>query len=311
MQKKTMKPSQIRNRQICNQGLPFFTFILLACFCLPGTASAQTSSAQTSSAQSSNKRGEGNLNPALPKDITPEQIIQKFAAREKEFAQARENYTFRQYVTVETLDGDTPDGEYKQIVDVTFDDRNRRKESVVFSPQSTLTRVSMDPEDFDDIQHRYPFVLTTDEIPLYQIVYAGQQRIDEVDTYVFDIAPKNLEKGKRYFQGRIWVDNRDFQIVKSQGRPAFAKEKKYEGHAFPAFTTYREQIDGKYWFPTYSRADEVLHFPGGKNSFPNDVHIRITVKYQDYKRFASRSKIIYAGEEIKNEPPPQQQPPKK
>ena len=164
----------------------------------------------------------------------------------------------------------------------------------------------MDQEDFEDIQHRYPFVLTTDELPLYQIVYAGQQKIDEVETYVFDVAPKTVEKGKRYFQGRIWVDNRDYQIVKSHGKPAYMKEKKLEGHLFPAFTTYREQIDGKYWFPTYSRADEVLHFPGGKQSFGSDVHIRITVKTQDYKKFASRSKIIYGGEELPKEQPPQQ-----
>ncbi|MCU1286504.1 MAG: hypothetical protein JWO13_2854 [Acidobacteriales bacterium] len=251
-------------------------------------------------------RGESQINTTPPVGTTPEEIIQKFASKEKEFALARENYTFRQYVKIETLDGDTPNGEYQQVVDVTFDDRNRRRENVVFSPQPSLVGVSMDPEDFEDIQHRYPFVLTIDEIPLYQILYVGQQKIDEVETYVFDIAPKNLEKGKRYFQGRIWVDNRDFQIVKSQGKPAYAKEKKYEGHAFPSFTTYREQIDGKYWFPTYSHSDEVLHFPASRgNPMANDVHIRITVKYQDYKRFAAKSKIIYAGEEIK----PDQQPP--
>ncbi|MCU1305939.1 MAG: hypothetical protein JWN45_634 [Acidobacteriaceae bacterium] len=264
------------------------------------------------SAQESQDRGESNLNTAQPNGTTPEQIIQKFAAREKEFAQAREDYTYRQYVKVETLDGDTPDGEYQQIVDVTFDDKNRRHEQVVFSPQSSLARVSMDQEDFEDIQHRYPFVLTSDELPLYQIVYAGQQKIDEVDTYVFDVAPKNVEKGKRYFQGRIWVDNRDFQIVKSHGKPAYMKEKKLEGHLFPAFTTYREQIDGKYWFPTYSRADEVLHFPPSRgNPIANDVHIRITVKYQDYKRFASRTKIIYGSEVPDNQQPPPQQQPKK
>jgi hypothetical protein len=258
------------------------------------------------SAQESQDRGESNLNTAPPNGITPEQIIQKFAAREKEFAQARENYTYRQHVKVETLDGNTPNGEYQQIVDVTFDDKNKRHENVVFSPQPTLVGVTMDQEDFEDIQHRYPFVLTTDELPLYQIVYSGQQKIDEVETYVFDVAPKTLEKGKRYFQGRIWVDNRDYQIVKSNGKPAFMKEKKLEGHLFPAFTTYREQIDGKYWFPTYSRADEVLHFPGGKQSFGSDVHIRITVKTQDYKKFASRSKIIYGGEELPKDQPPQQ-----
>src|SRR5437879_4519473 len=168
------------------------------------------------SAQESQDRGESNLNTAPPNGITPEEIIKKFAAREKEFAQAREEYTFRQFVKVQTLDGDTPDGEYQQIVDVTFDDKNKRHESVVFSPQSTLTRVSMTREDFEDIQHRYPFVLTTDELSQYQIIYAGQQKIDEVETYVFDIAPKTIAKGQRYFQGRIWLDNCAFRIVKSQ-----------------------------------------------------------------------------------------------
>jgi hypothetical protein len=266
------------------------------------------------SAQESQDRGESNLNTAQPNGITPEEIIQKFAAREKAFAQAREDYTFRQFVKVETLDGDTPDGEYQQIVDVTFDDKNRRKETVVFSPQSSLTKVEMTREDFEDIQHRYPFVLTSDDLPKYQILYAGQQKIDEVDTFVFDVAPKTMEKGERYFQGRIWVDNRDFQIVKSHGKPVGMQnvKRKEDEQLFPAFTTYREQVDGKYWFPTYSRADEVLHFPPNKrNPIAQEVHIRITVKYQDYKRFAARTKIIYGAEVPDNQQPPPQQPPKK
>jgi hypothetical protein len=291
---------QIMNKNFRNlEFWGLFVSVLLVMVLLPSLASAQESQ----------DRGESNLNTAQPQGITPEEIIRKFAAREKEFAQAREEYTFRQFVKVQTLDGDTPDGEYQQITDVTFDDKNRRHESVVFSPQSTLTKVTMTREDFDDIQHRYPFVLTTDELPLYQIIYTGQQKIDEVDTYVFDVAPKTIEKEKRYFQGRIWVDNHDFQIVKSQGKPVGLQKVKHkeDEQLFPAFTTYREQIDGKYWFPTYSRADETLHFPGGKNSLPQDVHIRIVVKYQDYKRFASRTKIIY-GSEVPNpqQPPPQQ-----
>jgi hypothetical protein len=266
-------------------------------------------------AQDAPERGESTLNTAKPNGITPEGIIQKFAAREKEFAQAREDYTFRQFVKVQTLEGDTPDGEYQQIVDVTFDDKNRRRESVVFSPQSSLTRVSMSREDFEDIQHRYPFVMTLDDLPKYQVVYAGQQKIDEVDTYVFDVAPKTMEKDQRYFQGRIWVDNRDFQIVKSHGKPVGLQKVKHkeDEQLFPAFTTYREQIDGKYWFPTYSRADETLHFPGNRNSMPQDVHIRIIVRYEDYKRYGARTRIIYGAEvpDPKQQPPATPQPPKK
>jgi hypothetical protein len=225
-----------------------------------------------------------------------DQLIQRFAAKEKEFKQARDNYTYRQDVKVQTVDGGTVDGEYHQVVDVTFDDKGHRQERVVFAPQSSLQRVSMTREDVEDIQHRLPFVLTSDEIPEYQILYAGQQQEDELHCYVFDVAPKTIEKNKRYFQGRIWVDDRDFQIVKTRGKtvPDIRTGKRGSGseNLFPAFTTWREQVDGKYWFPTYTKADDDLHFSGG------DVHIREIVKYTNYKRFGANVKITYEGQEL-------------
>src|SRR5207253_4372854 len=69
---------------------------------------------------------EGALTPDPPKGITPQEIIQKFAAKEKEFKQARDLYTFRQDVRVQTLDGDTVTGEYREVFDVTYD--NQRSE---------------------------------------------------------------------------------------------------------------------------------------------------------------------------------------
>jgi outer membrane lipoprotein-sorting protein len=239
---------------------------------------------------------EGQLNPAEPKGTSVDQIIQRFAAKEKEFKQARDNYTYRQDVKVQTVDGGTVDGEYHQVVDVTFDDKGRRQERVVFAPQSSLQRVSMTREDVDDIQHRLPFVLTSDEIPEYQILYAGQQQEDELHCFVFDVAPKSIERNKRYFQGRLWVDDRDFQIVKTRGKtvPDIRTGKRGSGgeNLFPAFTTWREQVDGKYWFPTYTKADDDLHFSGG------DVHIREIVKYTNYKRFGANVKITYEGQEL-------------
>jgi hypothetical protein len=248
--------------------------------------------------------GEGPLREAQPTGTTPEEIIKKFAAREKEFKQARDNYTYRQSVKVQTVDGDTVDGEYQMVTDILFDDRGRRIENVVFAPQPTLTRIQMTSEDIDDIQNRLPFVLTSDEIPQYSILYVGQQKEDDLDTYVFDIAPKQIEKNKRYFQGRIWVDNQDFQIVKTYGKNVPDIRKGSGENLFPKFTTYRQQIDGQYWFPTYTSVNDTLHFKAG------DVQIRQVVKYSNYKRFGSKSKIIYEGQELPSEQNKQQQPPK-
>ena len=234
---------------------------------------------------------EGPLDPASPKGITPDAVIQKFAVREKEFKEAREAYTYRQSYTVQTLDGGTVDGEFQQVIDILFDDKGHRVENVVFAPQNTLTPISMSREDFDDLEKRLPFVLTSDEIADYNITYVGQQREDELNTYVFDIAPRAMEKNRRYFEGRIWMDDRDFQIVKTFGKNV-PDYRKGQENLFPKFTTYREQIDGRYWFPTYTRADDTLHF---KN---NDVDIRMVVRYENYKRFGTKTRITYQGQEL-------------
>jgi outer membrane lipoprotein-sorting protein len=237
---------------------------------------------------------EGALDPAPPQGITTEEIIRRFAAKETEFQQARDQYTYRQDVTVKTPEDD---GEYHEIFDVLFNDQGKRLENVVYAPQSSLVRIQMSPEDLDDIRHRLPFVLTADELPEYQILYVGQQQEDELHCYVFDIAPKEIVGKKRYFQGRIWVDDRDFQIVKTFGKTVpDIRKKRGQENLFPKFTTWREQIDGKYWFPTYTKADDTLHFSGG------DVQIRELVKYSEYKRFGSNVKITYEGQELPKAP---------
>jgi len=251
---------------------------------------------------------EGPLESNPPKDVTPEEIIQRFATKEKEFKTARDQYTYRQDVKVETVDGSTITGEYHEVFDVIFDDKGKRTENVVFAPQSTLEQggLSMDQGDFEDIRHRLPFVLTSDEIPEYNILYVGQQQEDDLHCYVFDVAPKKIEGKKRYFQGRIWVDDRDYQIVKTYGKGVpdiVASKRGKDEHLYPKFTTWRQQIDGQFWFPTYTRADDELHFKTG------DVHIREIVKYQDYKRFGSNVKIIYEGKELPNAPKPDQKKP--
>lgn len=246
-------------------------------------------------------RGEGALDPSQPTGISTDQIIQNFAAKEKQFKIARERYSYRQDLLVQTLDGDTPNGEFREVEDVLFDDKGNRVEHVVFAPQSTLVGILMTKEDYDDIRRRMPFVLTSDEIGDYNILYVGKQKIDELGTYVFDVAPKQIDKNRRYFQGRIWVDDHDFQIVKTYGKnvPDLGTKKKGgQENLFPNFTTWRQQIDGKYWFPVYTKVDDELHFSTG------DIHIKQIVKYTDYKRFGSDVKITYDGQEVSKEQKP-------
>jgi hypothetical protein len=229
----------------------------------------------------------------------PEEIIKKFAAKESEFREALNHYTYRRYARVQTLDDDNKvDGEWYQVDDVTFDPTGRRMEKTVFAPENTLQRVIMTPSDLQDIQKGYPFVLTTEEIVQYNVKYVGKQRVDEVDCYVFDVGPKQIEKNKRYFLGRIWVDASELQIVVTNGRMVPDDTRKGREDLHPPFMTWRQQIDGHYWFPVYTKGEGILHFQGGSYAMSDDVHMRDTIKYTDYKRFGSTIKLIYDGQDI-------------
>ena len=154
--------------------------------------------------------GFGTLDPTPPAGTTVAQIIQKMGLQESAFATAREDYTFVQDVKFNTISDDTgrPDGEYHQITDISLGEGGKRMEHVTFAPQNTIERVIMTENDFKDIEKRLPFVLTAPEVPDYELSYLGKQHVDELDTYVFDVKPKQLVKNHRYFQGKVWVDQR-------------------------------------------------------------------------------------------------------
>jgi hypothetical protein len=233
--------------------------------------------------------------------INAQETIQKFAAKEGEFSQARNNYTYRQSVKLQELDasGNPTGGQWELVEDVIFTPEGKRMEKVVYAPVQTLRNILLTPEDEQDLRNVQPFVLTTAEIPEYDINFLGREKVDEIGCFVFSVKPKKLVQGKRYFEGQIWVDDRDLQIVKTYGK-GVGVIKKSSDNQFPKFETYREQIDGKYWFPTYTHADDTLHFKNGPQ------RIRMTVKYQDYKRYEGKSTIRY-GEVVDDKtaaPPP-------
>jgi len=257
--------------------------------------------------------GFGKLDPAPPVGIATDEIVKKFAARETEFAEARRDYIFRQTVQVDVINDDNGKvlGEYQQVTDITFSPEGRREEHVIFAPPSTMDNagVMMSPADFEEIEHRLPFVLTEEDLPQYDVTYTGQQKVDEVDTYVFSVEPKHIEKNHRYFSGKIWVDQKDFEIVLINGKTVPQDERPGHEDLQPPFTTYYEQIDGNFWFPTYTKAEGVLHFAAQKGALSQDVHLRSIVRYTDYKRFRAHSRIIYNGKDITNDRQPDDQTP--
>ncbi len=230
-----------------------------------------------------------------PSPAEIQDIIKKFTNKETEFAKARENYTYRQ--SIKMSETAPVGGSYELVEEVSFDDRDRRTSRVTYSPVQSLEHIIMTKEDEEDFRNIMPFVFTNDTVDQYTVTYKRREQVDEISCYVFTVTPKELTKDrKRYFDGDIWVDDQDLQIVKTFGK-GIGFQKRNEDQQFPKFETYREQIDGKYWFPVYTYADDTLNFRDSSQ------RIKITVKYDHYKKwqFKSESTITY-GKEAPNAP---------
>src|ERR1043166_7963879 len=248
---------------------PFAFLTVLLIFTASGIAPAQT---KTADARGPSLSGAASLSPAQI-----DEIIRKFTAKETEFRKALNDYAFRRDALVQEIGmGGQVIGEYHRVSNFTFDDKGNRFEKIGFFPMPSLQGVSLTTEDLEDLGGVNPFALEGAQAAQYNFKYVGKEKIDELDLYVFDVAPKVMPSPKskeRVFVGRIWVDDHDLQIVKAKGKAG----PETKTNKFPVVETFREQIDGKYWFPTYVYADDDLIFDNG-----TDVRIRMRVKYSDF-----------------------------
>jgi len=236
-----------------------------------------------------------------------DRIVQSFTSKETQFRQALTGYAFKRDALIQELGmGGQVIGEYHRVSHFTFDDTGNRFEKIDYMPIASFEGVTQ--EDIEDLGGVNPFAVSAAQASSYNFKYVGKERIDELDLFVFDVAPKVMPDPKkvkdRLFMGRVWIDDHDLQIVKSKGKgvPETKRNK------FPNVETYREQIDGKYWFPTYSYADEELVFDNG-----DILRIRIRVKYTDYQQAKGKLRVIdIEGEdEAKPKPTPAKPAPEK
>ncbi len=222
------------------------------------------------------------------KDLTPEEIIRRFSAKETEFYEAWMEYAYHQIavVRVVSVNGVPKREAMTTISDIVFND-NGSREVQVRRRAGDLRSVIYTMEDEEVINNLQPFALTKKELPEYNLSYKGKERIDELNCHVFSVTPKSL-KGKRlYFEGKIWVDDQDFQIVRTVGKPVPQKK----NNQFPEFETIRQMIDNKYWFPVWTHAASDLPFGS------DVIRIEETITYEDYKRFASKATIKFGTPE--------------
>jgi hypothetical protein len=253
---------------------------------------------------------QGQSTPAANKQLPPEEVIKQFTKRESELLEIWKEYAYKQESKIQVLGpANTISGEFYQVSEFVFNDAGKRIQRIIKAPPSPLEQAGiLTAEDKNALTNLQPFALTAEELPNYNVSYVGKEKVDDLNTYVFDVMPKVMGNQRelrrlkdqkiegKYFQGRVWVDDQDLQVVKVHGKvvPEFKQR-------LPKFETYRENIDGRYWFPTYTYGDDVLSFEDG-----GSLHVRMVVKYKEYRQFQSDVKITGVEEvnETKEETKP-------
>jgi hypothetical protein len=266
--------------------------IILACGVLLFTSVFQAS-AQTKS----------NLVKVQLSQTEIDRIIKAFTDKEAEFRQVLNNYSFRRDAKIQSIgNGGQVTGEYVRDSVYVFGDDGTRYERVIFAPMPTFAAVTA--EDLDDLGGVNPFALQPDKLAQYNFAFVGKEKIDELDLYVFDVEPKVMPDPKkskeRFFSGRVWVDTEGLQIVKTRGKGV----PETKNNKFPIVETWRENFGGKYWFPTYSYANEELLFDNGSS-----YRIKLRVKYSDYKEGKATIRILDEEEIVEEKPQPKEEKP--
>lgn len=224
---------------------------------------------------------------ALAEDPPPG-LIRRVAALEAETEAARAQYAYRQTVRVsEFATRGAAAGEYREVREVVFLEGGRREERAAGKPSSTLRRLVLTDEDFNDIRHIQPLLATTEELSRYQVRFRGEETVNGIDCWVFDFRPRQLLGDMRAFQGLAWAAKDTLAIVRTEGRAVPPVYRDGHENLFPAFVTTRKLVDGRHWFPSLTIADDELPFRSGP------VRMKMEIRYEQYQKFGAESKITF------------------
>jgi len=266
-------------RTVCKIGLLAGAAMLL----WAGVARAQEQRPMTPPPEHDVKRMGTTPEAVEPPSLPPDQIIQKFVAKEDEFASVRPTFVAKKTIRISEYDKTgTIIGEFLQVSEATRMPDGRVVNKVLEHPQSSLKTFALEPADVKELERIPQFPINSSQLAKYDLKYIGTEKVDEIDTYIFKVTPKVVDRKSAYLDGIIWVDTQTLEVVKTYGKWVNELgDVKFAQMPFTTFETYRENVDGKYWFPSYERSDETVHVKEG------DFPVRLVIKWTDFKPLAA------------------------
>lgn len=214
-----------------------------------------------------------------PPSLPPEEIIRKFSQKEDQYMTARTGYGFRKTIRIDEFDPQGKlVGQYLSASEQIRAANGRIVSRVIEHPQNSLHLVTLEPEEVKELDRIPPFPLNSSQLAKYDLKYIGDEQIDEILCYIFQVKPKGVDRANAYFEGVIWVDAKYLEVVKTYGKWINELgDVKIANMPFTTFETYRENVDGKYWFPNYQRSDQTVHLKDA------DYPVRLVIKWSEFK----------------------------
>jgi hypothetical protein len=216
---------------------------------------------------------------AAPPSMPPALIVKAFAEKEDQYQQARIRYGYKKTIKLTEFGKDgQPSGEYQVVMVAMMDSDGKVYEKTVQKTQSSLQFIDLEPGQLSALTRIPAYPVTTSQLAKYELRFVGDEKVDEIDCYIFEAKPKFLERGKALFQGIVWVDKQYLEVVKTYGKWVNdLGDVRVEQLPFVNFETYRDNVEGKYWFPNYSRSDDYLHLKD------DTIPVRLVIKWTDIK----------------------------
>jgi hypothetical protein len=228
-----------------------------------------------------------SLCPRLYAKDPPPDLAKRVAHRESETAEERRQYAYTQSVRLQEMDGrGIQSGEYREVREVIFAPNGDRTERFSGQPVSRLKNLVMTPEDFADIRDIQPFIMTEDQLWIYEVQYKGEEEIDNRECWVLSIRPRRIFSGQRLFDGLLWIGQDDFSVIRSEGKAVPEIVTGRQENLFPRFATIRRQVNG-FWFPAVTSADDTLYF----RKVP--IREKLIIRYDDYRKFGSDTTVTF------------------
>ena len=199
-----------------------------------------------------------------------EQIVKNLQERNTQRAAALDEFVGTRVYRMQYR-GFPSDRDAEMVVNVTYRAPNAKQFTVVsqtgskFILDHVFKKLLEGEQEAADEENRRRTALNTEN---YDFSLAGYENSPDNAQYILDLLPKT--KNKFLYRGRIWVDARDFAVVRMEGEPG----------KNPSFWIKKTDITHKYikvndfWLPAENHTESVIRV-GGRAT--------LSIEYRDYK----------------------------